>query len=512
MTEAKPLSMMDSMFLTIETDTVPLHLGGSSILRIPDGARVDFVRRLYDDWRNHPVTRSPFNYRLSPSGSKLRPEWEVMDDVDLSQHFFHLALPRPGTDRQLLELTGNLHSRRLDRSRPLWEIYLIEGLDNRRFALYVKIHHALVDGTSAMRLLGGEFPQNRKMTKVPPPWTTPSPNKTRRTAAEKRSDSEPDPTEQTAEQGGLRKLYDVLSHASGLAFNAKELSPPRFGGPDSILNRPITARRTGGTAVFDFAHVKKLSKTAECTINDIVLTVCGGALRDYLLHLGELPEKSLVCCVPVALNKAGNADGGNTVANMPVDFGTDIAQAGARLAAVQAGTKQGKAFLHKLGPELATIYTLASTIPMQIENVREKRLTRTPMYNTVVTNVPGPRESRYLAGARMLEIFPFMPILGTMALAFGVVSMQEQLIVAYTACPDVLSESERIGPLLTQHMTELEAFIAKQAATATRKKTASRSKSKTKRVSSVASKQRSRSKASGSSAQRKRQRTSRQTR
>ena len=167
------LGLQDGMFLLADTREMPMHVGGLHVFRIPPRAPAHFVARLYEEMRAHPVSVPPLNYRLAGGlAGKVLPSWEVADDVDLGYHFRHSALPRPGGERELGELVSRLHSNHMDLSRPLWEYHLIEGLADRRFAIYTKLHHAMFDGAAGMRLMN--FSSERATSFGPPFWADPS--------------------------------------------------------------------------------------------------------------------------------------------------------------------------------------------------------------------------------------------------------------------------------------------------------------------------------------------------
>ena len=167
----KSMSVLDAGLLMMESPETPMHIGGVQVLRLPRGAGKDYVRKLHDRYLGTPVTGAPFNYRLVPKGGMLgMPAWEALDEVPLQQHLSHHALPWPGGERELLELVSRLNSGLLDRSRPLWEHHLIEGLDGRRYATFTRIHHALIDGKWGMKLAHETTSPDPKKRGLPPYW------------------------------------------------------------------------------------------------------------------------------------------------------------------------------------------------------------------------------------------------------------------------------------------------------------------------------------------------------
>lgn len=463
----KPLGVTDVSLLAMETPVTPTHIGGGSLYRLPQGAGKEHVRRLYERWGKYPVNRAPFNYRLAPtSWSKIRPHWDVLDRVDLSQHFFHLALPYPGDDAALAALIGRLHSGCLKRERPLWEIYLIEGLSDQRFAMHLKIHHALVDGASAMRIFMEQHTEDPQVLSLPV-WTTPG-RKPKRPATKAPAAGSLLPDEPSTLRGAFKwlgQMYEGVAKATALASKlAKDLaqSPPQpLHAPDTIFNGPITARREMGQAVFDFSRVRTLSKTLGCTINDIALAVCSGALRRYLQGIDALPKDSLICAVPIALNKAGNAEGGNAITAAPVTLGTNIHNVRKRFDAIRASMGEVKARLARMTPEAIGLVTAAIQIPVIIEQISGRWPLPHRNYNIILSNVPGPRAKLYMCGAEFLGSIPAPMILRGLALNITITSLRDRIWFGYTACPDVAPHIDRLGPLLSASFEELESVMTR---------------------------------------------------
>jgi len=463
MTTTRPLSLMDASFFVMETAVTPLHMGGASIFRLPEDAGKDYVRRLYERWSGFPVNRAPFSFRLAQGLlSTVRPQWEVLDSVDISQHLFRVAVPHPGGNRDLEELIARLHGRQLDRGRPLWEIYLIEGLSDHRFAMYTKIHHSLADGATAVRLFGDQFTGDPKDRSTRPVWT-------QRRAAGRRSPPSAEPPRSllqdfpltpTAARAFMGRAYRGAGKAMTLVTDLKE-APISADAPDSIFNLPITARREVGQAVFDFARVKGLSRAIGCTINDIALTVCGGALRRYLQGIDALPGQSLVCAVPIALNKEGNAEGGNAVTAAPVAIGTNVADVRERFAAVRDSMRDVKAQMAKISPDSIALATAIFQLPVVVEQVTGRWPLPRRLMNVILSNVPGPRERLYMGGAEFLGSIPLPMILRGMGLNITITSLVDRIWFSYTSCPDIAPHIDRLGPLITESFDELERVMTR---------------------------------------------------
>lgn len=473
MTETATMNLMDAALLGMESERILMHMGGASVFKLPKSAPPDFVGRLYQQWSNHPVESTPFNYRLSRAKrGRLLPNWEVLDNVDLRQHFYHVRLPYPGDDSQLVEMISQLHSTPLDRVRPLWEIYLIEGLSKNRFALYSKIHHGLVDGVRAMRIFGySMYSSDPREMNRPPVWAADPEEPANPGGEPEKAKSLLSKYTHTASDAleAVRSIYGGVGDVGKFALKAKDFEWPDFNAPDTIFNRPITSTRETGTVSFPFSRVKQLSKSAGCTINDLIVTVCGGALREFLMNLGQLPKTSLVCQMPIALNKEGNDQAGNMVTGVPVALGTNIAEVDKRFDAVLKSIAKGKATMSEFPPPVRNIYTAGLAGLIVLEGVLEKRLLTNPVFNLIITNVPGNRNPQFLNGAEMITTMPIALLIPGIALNITVTSMSGQLCLGFTSCPDAAPEIHRLGPLLSSNFAKFEAMVDRRL---TRKRSA----------------------------------------
>lgn len=459
----RPMSLLDAAMFGMETAESPMHLGGACIFRLPEDAGPDYVRRLYETWRRIKVTRSPLNYRLTRTTvTDIRPAWEVLERVDLGQHLFHLALPEPGGRRELSELTGRLHSTLLDRSRPLWEIYLIEGLGGRRFATYAKIHHSLADGSNAMRILMSPLSEDPAARDNPPAWGAPAPAAGRRTW---RVEGGVEAITGVAGRLGAvydsaRSIYQGISSLPAVTAELRRLFRTDLPSPDSVLNGPITERRLTDSVTLKLRRIRAVGKAAGATVNDVALAVCGGALRRYLQEIGQLPTESLRVLVPVSLRKEPDENGGNTATAMTVPLGTDVADAGKRLATIGAATRAGKEWLQNTATDAAkTLHALLLMAPLAAEQLSGVRLLGRSPYNLVISNVPGPLRRLYLYGAELERTIPDFLIGPGMALSILLTSYHDGLCINVTACPDRLPNVQRIFPLLEGCFAELEGSI-----------------------------------------------------
>ncbi len=335
------LPMMDASFLQTETRETPTHIASLQIFQLPKDAGIEFIKTVVDTMRGPEELGRPWNLKLAPVFmSGLAPAMVETTDIDMTYHVRHTCLPSPGGERELGELVSHLHSTLLDRSRPLWTCHVIEGLENNRFALYIKIHHALMDGitgTSALTGCLGTEPQDSWS----PAWAAETVAKNTPTNPKATPVTQPDNLR-------LRHLPRSIAHIAGplIRLKGKGQSVPirlPFTAPTSPLNTPITGARRVATQLLPLNRVKALAKQTNASLNDIFLAICSSALRRHLLDSNSLPTESLVAGVPVSLRTENTShDAGNAVGLIWSVLGTEYADPLERLQAICKSTKASK--------------------------------------------------------------------------------------------------------------------------------------------------------------------------
>ena len=302
------LNPLDAAWVFTEARATPNHVGGLLEFRLPEGASRDFMRELMAEFRSHREFKAPWNRRMKfPVNVNPMPVWIEDDDIDLEYHVRHSALPWPGGERELGELVGRLQSTPIDLSRPPWECTIIEGLEGNRFALFIKMHHSLIDGVSGMKLLQRAMsPDREKSLRMPPFWSAGSERSARPDAGA------PAPTYMNAAAAVVRMLrgqvQTVPQLIAAFAKILKRIGDPGEGmvvpfvdSPRSVLNGRIREKRRFATQQFSLERMRAVAKAADATLNDIVLAICGGALRRFLHERKSLPEKSLTAGIPVSM-------------------------------------------------------------------------------------------------------------------------------------------------------------------------------------------------------------------
>jgi WS/DGAT/MGAT family acyltransferase len=456
------LSVQDGMFLLAESRETPVHVGGLQIFKIPPRAPSDYVTRLFEEMRRHPVSVPPLNYQLAPGiAGKVMPSWEVAEDVDLDHHFRHSALPHPGGERELGMLVSRLHSNPMDLARPLWEYHLIEGLEGHRFAVYTKLHHAMFDGAAGMRLMN--LAADPAESFVPPFWADPS-RQVQGSAVHSSSLLEWLPSAIADEVRSLPSLARGLAATTqaALGMGARHDLASIVEAPRTLLNVRIGAQRRVATYAVGLDRIKAVGKAAGGTVNDVVLAVCSGALRRYLLERDALPKHTLIAAVPMAMQQQEGARAGNAVSCLIARLGTDLADVRKRFETITRTSAAGKAQLKDMTQTAAMHFATLLSLPVLMESLLpgvERMLG--PQANLIISNVPGSRERLYFHGAEMVAHYPVSQVSHGMALNITVVSYAGGLFFGFVACPDALPSVQRLAVHMEPALAELEAtFLA----------------------------------------------------
>ncbi|WP_260765428.1 wax ester/triacylglycerol synthase family O-acyltransferase [Mycobacterium sp. SMC-4] len=448
-----------------------MHVAGLLPFAPPAGASADFLRTMIDDARSLEVV-APWNLKLAHPRLQFSPlhSWVPDENFDFDYHVRRSALASPGDQRELGILVSRLHSNHLDLTRPPWELHVIEGLEDGRFALYAKVHHALVDGYSAMRMLARSLSRDpdcrdpRLFFNIAPP---------------PRSPREPQPGPDSPSNPltfALRTLTGLgntvtsgLGAAASLTSALVNTQIRRDGdyrhiagsasAPHSILNARISRNRRFATQQYDFDRLKKLSSQHSATINDVALAIMGGGLRTFLGEVDKLPDRSLVAFLPVNVRPNGDEGGGNSVGAILTPMGTDIADPVERLAVISTATRAAKAELQKMSPAAIIAYSAALLAPAGSQIAGALTGIEPPWpytFNLCVSNVPGPREPLYFNGSRLEATFPVsIPIHG-MALNITLQSYADTINVGFVGCRDRIPHLQRLAVHTGEALEALE--------------------------------------------------------
>lgn len=454
------LSAVDAAFLKLESPRTPMHIGALLTFCLPRAAGKDYLRELFADMRSQPVRMPPFDSRLARgSRTQLAPSWEPAPEIDLEYHLRHSALPYPGGERELGVLVARLQSHPMDLRRPLWECHLIEGLAGRRFAIYLKTHHAAVDGMGALRLVKHWLSEDPAVVEAAGPWAMNPPP-----ARPQADDTHPPRWNALLREAGVRaggqlrsasELMRALRRMSRRSDNPEGGILSALATPRSLFNVPITPHRRLATQLLELSRIKAIGAAGDATVNDVALAICGAALRRYLSELQALPKASLMASIPVGLARA-DGKSGNAVAGFVCPLATQADDPRARLASIRAITERTKRQLQELSPGALEQFTLLGLSPLVLGQMSGLATKFRPLFNVVVSNVLGSRSPLYFRGAALESLYPMSVLFEGYALNITLVGYADKLCLGFTGCRDAVPHLQRLAVYAGEALDELE--------------------------------------------------------
>ena len=451
------LTGLDAGFLYMETPTLHMHTLKISVVdpsSIPGGYSFQRFKDVLDE-RLHLLP--PFRRRLVEVPARLHhPVWIEDPNFDLSHHVRRVGCPLPGGMREFAELVSDIASRQLERHRPLWEIWVVEGLEDGNVAFVAKIHHCVADGIAAASLLAS-VAADLTGTPAPGPWGA--------EAVPKRWTLFRDAVRDLGREiAGLPRLLG-RTFSNMRAVRAKrrdaEVAPPLpFQTPTTRFNQALTPHRTFTMSTLSLDDVKTVKNAFDATVNDVILAVVAGALRRYLSEHNELPDKPLVAGVPVSTAADPERLGGNKVSNMFTALRTDLEDPVERLRAIHEVTKAAKEFHNVLGSEMLRDWSeITPPRPfawfMRMYSRRELASRHRPPINLVVSNVPGPRTPLSIADARIVALYSMGPILEGIGLNVTVWSYVDSVNFGLVSCPEFAPDLWSLADALGDELAEL---------------------------------------------------------
>jgi diacylglycerol O-acyltransferase / wax synthase len=466
------LTGLDAAFLALETANATGHVGGICLLDPADAPRPLTLARLTEVLAERvpqvPVLRRKL---LNVPFGLDQPYWIDDADFDIEYHIREIALPRPGSRAQLTEQVSRLHARPLDRSRPLWEIYLITGLAKRRAAVYTKIHHAAIDGVSGAELLtvlldlspdGRELPAPQPFRPAPPP----GPVALAALAAGRLAWR---PVQTVRITNELIRVLPTIAPAVS-TFVGGMLGLGRGDGgvipsapvraPATPFNKPITPHRRLALRSVDLATVKMVKNAFGVSVNDVVMAMCAGALRRWLADHGALPDAPLIAMIPVSVRDPdGKTAMGNKVSAMLATLPTHLADPAERLAVVHAATRTAKeqqaAIPQGLVDQISDFAPPALTARAARVVFATGLLHRLPPFNLCISNVPGPNIPVYLCGAKLLAHYPVSVVTDGQGLNITLVGYLGQLHFGLVSCRELVPDIESLAGYLVEELDVL---------------------------------------------------------
>ncbi|MHA3091584.1 WS/DGAT/MGAT family O-acyltransferase [Acinetobacter brisouii] len=447
----RPLHPIDFIFLSLEKRQQPMHVGGLFLFQIPKNSPSTFIQDLVTDIRNSkckPV--APFNNTLNGLF------WDKDDEFDLDHHFRHIALPHPGRIRELLIYISQEHGTLIDRAKPLWTCTIIEGIEGNRFAMYFKIHHAMVDGVASMRLMEKSFAKDPNIHSIVPPWCI----EKRRSQPETKN-----PVRRLSSKlNHLKQQMNIVPgvyHELTQALHDRRHDPDyvsSFQAPVCILNQRISASRRFAAQSFNLQRFRHIAKALQITLNDVILAVCSGALREYLISLNSLPAKPLIAMVPTSIRSDNDSDTSNRITMILANLATHISDPIERAKIISRSVSNAKTRFKRMTQDQilgysAFVYAAAGL------NIISGLMPKHQAFNLVISNVPGPREPLYWNGAKLEALYPASVVFDGQALNITLTSYLDKLEVGIVACRNTLPKVQSLLMLLEQEIQNYERHL-----------------------------------------------------
>ena len=469
MSDMQHLSVVDGAFLHLESPEMPMHVGSLALFDPPPADQGPWIERVKAHVASRMHLAPVFTRKLALMPFDLaNPVWIHDDDVDLDYHVRHLVLPQPGTMAQMEALAARLHSSLLDRSRPLWEFYVIEGLADGRLGFYSKVHHSAVDGQAAVAIANSVFDLTPEPRRVKPPRARRT-NRYQLGVAELVSAALSNQVQQLVQVGRLLPPLARAAVSSARAAwaqrgqAAKGAPGRRFKlAPATPFNTAVTNQRAFAGVSLPLGEVKAIGKANGASVNDMVLWLCSTALRGYLAEGRELPDKTLVAGVPISLRAEGDTSSNNQVSGTVIDLATQEKDPLQRLAAIKAGTQAMKAQMGTFGdlipkdfPSIGSPWLLGGLASLYGRSGLADRLR---VANVTISNVPGPQVPLYLAGAQMTAMYPLSIVVHGVALNITVQSYRGQLCFGLIACRRALPDVNELADQMQRAMVALQAL------------------------------------------------------
>lgn len=442
------LSLLDQMFLRMESPRTPMHIGALAIFRLPAGAAPTFVRDLHAAFSAMDFLPFPFDSAVTGLALADAVAWEQVTP-DPAYHVRLATLPSPGGEADLGRLVERLHSEPLDLTRPLWEAHVIEGLADDRFAFYFKAHHAAVDGLGAMNLIKA--------------WLTTDPDETPGVASAPGRPVAPSlaarlqiPVRRAGD--GLAAAGELLRTLPRMALGADSVVRAALRAPRTPINRRLTRHRRFATQVLELDRLRAVARATETTVNDVVLACISGSVRRYLDEAGELPRSSLTVSVPVGFDR--DEETLNAATGFVAPLATDLADPLERLRVINAATRRGKRDIAGLSPKAAEHYTLLGLLPLAVGQRTGVLRRLPPLFNFTVSNVVLSKEPLYLLGAELELLAPISFLVDGYGLNVTLVGYTDKVALGVVGCADTLPHLQRVATYAADALVELEASVS----------------------------------------------------
>jgi len=451
------LSLLDLGFFIAETEASPKHVAGLLIFKRPPKSTAAFARNLYKEYLAASDVKPPFN-RVIHFSMGAMPHWVATDHIDMRQHVFFHTLAKDANDRKALyDFVSKLHTPMLDRSRPLWEVHVIDGLPEGNFALYQKMHHAYADGVTMARWTAECYSTSPDDMEQTPVWTQKHGGRGAKAKQELLQLTWNEVTGNARRFLGIGRLAAMLFLES-VKLTKNAIALPFVSSARTPLTGQVTSGRQFATAGVSMARVNAIRTRTRSTLNHIALTCLDGALRRYLQDQGVELRRPITIQMPVNLRKEGEKTAGNKIGIIQVELSPPTDDPYVRLRNIGYSLRNVRTMVDSVAPEAIESYTIITGLVAQIAEMLKLSNKMPPMGNTLVSNVPGPKEHLYIKGARMEEMHPISTLPPSNLLNITLFSYAGDLFFGLIAT-DELPNLERLADYVTEAFTELEKSV-----------------------------------------------------
>lgn len=461
------LSLLDLAFFIAESEASPKHVAGLLIFKRPPNSGANFAKKLFQEYLTFEDVKAPFNRLIQFSRSAM-PSWRDCDSINLKEHIFYHKLDKENNSRQdLYRFVSNMHTPMLDRSRPLWEVHVIDGLPDGQFAMYQKMHHALADGITMARWLAQGMSESADDLELKPVWTI----SRSRSAESKRQKFKLEML-----QGFLGNVMGAGKHVLGVGrlatmlllesikLTKNAIALPFVASSHTPLTGQVTSGRQFATVNVSMERLNRIRTITRSSLNHVALTCVDGALHRYLQDQGVQLATPITIQMPVNLRKSGEQSVGNKIGIVLVELSPPTEDPYVRLRNIGFSLRNVRVMIDSVAPAAIESYTLTMGLLGQIAEMLNLSNRLPPTGNTLVSNVPGPKNHLFIKGARMEEMHPISTLPPSNLLNITLFSYAGELAFGLIAT-DELPNLDRLGVYINEALTELEQSVGQGAPT-----------------------------------------------
>ena len=461
----RKLSTLDLGFFVCETEASPKHVAGLMICKRPAKATAAFAKNLYKEYLSFTEVRAPFNRVISFSKTAM-PRWEDADDFDLKDHVFYHKIDVGSDERKsLYDFVAKLHEPMLDRTRPLWELHVIDGLGEGRFAVYQKIHHSVTDGVTMVDWLTDSLSKSADDSVLTPVWTLNHGGYSvhrSKVAQDHMQDLWEQVSGTTSRFLGVGRLAAMLFLES-IRLTKNAIAIPFISSSKTMLTGQVTSGRQFASASVTMERVNAIRKLTRSTLNHVALTSMDGAIRRYLSEEGVELYRPIVIQMPVNLREEGDKKTGNKLGIIQVELSPATDDPYVRLRNIGYSLRNVRNMINSVAPEAIESYTIVTGLVAQVAETLKLSDKLPPMGNTLISNVSGPKNKMYLKGAEMEEMHPISTLPPSNLLNVTLFSYAGSLYFGMVAT-EALPNLDRLGKYVEEAFVELEESILRPLA------------------------------------------------